>query len=200
MNTILDKTENSGEGLSLELKQKTGEAFAGNPCENMDEKAKSMNQEAQRFIAGRVTENKTEVVAKAERKWLPELGSIVDALSILQLKELLIPEHRADYAAEIQLVLHDLDLILKEHNINISANTIRAIIVLAQANLHIWHSEAAARRGKRDGNDLIFTHTENGVRVRARSRIQKIVGGRVEVKSDCLAAEFNHMEPSWDGK
>ena len=137
-----------------------------------------------------------------ERKYLHEIGEITDRLSILQIKELLLKENRQQFADEIQLILHDLDLMLKEKGINISAETIRAIIVLAQANLHIWHSESAARKGdlNSSSNNLIFTHQENGVRVRTRNRIQKAFGGREDPKSDCLAAEFNHMEPSWDGK
>lgn len=134
------------------------------------------------------------------RKYLPQIGELIDRLSILQLKELFLKEHRQEFADEIQLILHDISLMLKEHNINLSAETIRAIIVLAQANLHIWYSESEARKGNKDGNNLIFTHTENGVRTRARDRIQNAFGGRTDPKTDCLAAEYNHMEPSWNGK
>jgi hypothetical protein len=137
-----------------------------------------------------------------QRKYLPEIGELLDRLSILQLKELLLKEHRAQFAEEIQLILNDINLILKEKEVNVTAETLRALIVLAQSNLHIWHSESEARKGdlKSSTNNLIFTHTENGVRVRARNRIQNAFGGRTDPKVDCLAAEFNHMEPSWDGK
>ena len=49
-----------------------------------------------------------------KRKWLPTLGELIDRLSIHQLKEVFIPENKKNYANEIQDIVHDIDLILKE--------------------------------------------------------------------------------------
>ena len=72
-----------------------------------------------------------------ERKYLPTLAELIDRLSISQLKEVFITEHKEEYAQEIRDIKHDIDLILKNTDEVISADTIRAIVVLAQTNLHI---------------------------------------------------------------
>ena len=124
-----------------------------------------------------------------ERKYLPTLGDLIDRLSICQLKEVFIPEHKAEYAEEIKDIVHDIDLILQETE-GIDATTIRAIIVLAQTNLHIWHNESNIRKGIQDNNNLELTHGLNGIRTTAKNKIQDIVGGRKDWKVDCLAANL----------
>lgn len=131
------------------------------------------------------------------RKWLPSLADILDRISIVQLKEVFITEHRDEYSKEIQDLLHDLDLILNEENPKIDAKTLRSIIVLAQANLHIWVNESNYRKGIKTGNNLELTHSINGVRNTAKNKIQEIVGGRKDFKIDCIAAEHGQYEPSW---
>lgn len=133
-----------------------------------------------------------------QRKYLPTLGELIDRLSIIQLKEVFIPEHKDEYAQEIADIVHDIQLILNETN-EINAETIRAIIVLAQMNLHIWHNESNCRRGINQGNNLELTHGINGIRNTAKNIIQDRVGGRLDYKIDCLAAEFKDWEISWNG-
>ena len=132
-----------------------------------------------------------------ERRYLPTLSELIDRLSIAQLKEVFIPEHKAEYAREISDICHDIQLILDSAD-TISAETIRAIVVLSQMNLHIWHNESNYRKGIKDGNDLELTHGLNGIRNVAKNRIQEVVGGRKDYKIDCLAEEFKDWEISWD--
>ena len=106
------------------------------------------------------------------RKYLPTLSELIDRLSIAQLKE------------GEQMV--------------VDAQTIRAIVVLSQMNLHIWHNESNYRKGIKDGNNLELTHGLNGIRNTAKNKIQEIVGGRKDYKIDCLAAEFKDWEISWN--
>jgi hypothetical protein len=132
-----------------------------------------------------------------DRKYLPTLSELVDRLSIAQLKEVFISEHKKEYSQEIKDILHDIDLIMKQESAKIDANAIRAIVVLSQMNLHIWHNESNYRKGIRDGNDLELTHGLNGIRNTAKNKIQEKVGGRKDYKIDCLAAEFEDWEISW---
>ncbi len=132
-----------------------------------------------------------------ERKYLPTLSELIDRLSIAQLKEVFISEHKKEYSSEISDILYDINLLLKEQNININAETIRAIVVLSQMNLHIWHNESNYRKGIKDGNNLELTHGLNGIRNDAKNKIQEIIGGRKDYKIDCLAAEFKDWEISW---
>jgi hypothetical protein len=132
-----------------------------------------------------------------KRKYLPTLSELVDRLSIVQLKEVFISEHKNEYAKEIADIVHDIQLLLDEQDGKITAETIRAIVVLSQMNLHIWHNESNYRKGIKDGNNLELTHGLNGIRNVAKNRIQEVVGGRKDYKIDCLAADFKDWEISW---
>jgi len=131
------------------------------------------------------------------RKYLPTLAELIDRLSIAQLKEVFIPDHKKEYSEEIRDIVHDIQSIIDEKNGKITAETIRAIVVLSQMNLHIWHNESNYRKGVKDGNNLELTHGINGIRNTAKNKIQEIVGGRKDYKIDCLAAEFKDWEISW---
>ena len=132
-----------------------------------------------------------------DRKYLPTLSELVDRLSIAQLKEVFISEHKEEYAQEISDIAHDIQLHLNESDQAVTAEDIRAIVVLSQMNLHIWHNESNYRKGIRDGNDLELTHGLNGIRNTAKNKIQEVAGGRKDYKIDCLAAEFKDWEISW---
>lgn len=133
-----------------------------------------------------------------KRKYLPTLSELIDRQSISQLKEQFIPEHKEEYAQEIKDIQHDIQLFLNENPNCINAETIRAIIVLAQTNLHIWHNESNYRKnGKTENTNLELTHGLNGVRNVAKNKIQEVVGGRKDYKTDCLAAEFKDWGISW---
>ena len=131
-----------------------------------------------------------------ERKYLPTLSELIDRLSIAQLKEVFITEHKEEYAKEIEDIVHDINILLAQSN-EISGEVIRAVIVLSQMNLHIWHNESNYRKGIKDGNNLELTHGLNGIRNTAKNKIQEQVGGRKDYKIDCLAAEFKDWEISW---
>tara|TARA_R100000664_G_scaffold29245_2_gene41016 strand:+ start:2311 stop:2712 length:402 start_codon:yes stop_codon:yes gene_type:complete len=132
----------------------------------------------------------------SERKYLPTLSELIDRLSIVQLKEVFISEHKDEYAQEIKDIVHDIQLILDKSD-QINAETIRAIVVLSQMNLHIWHNESNYRKGIKNGNDLELTHGLNGIRNNAKNKIQEVNGGRKDYKIDCLAADFKDWEVSW---
>ena len=133
----------------------------------------------------------------SNRKYLPTFGELIDRLSITQLKEVFISDHKEEYSKEMEDIQHDLDLILSQDKPSLTADMIRAIIVLAQYNLHIWHNETNFRKGNKEGNNLELTHSLNGVRNTAKNKIQETVGGRKDYKVDCLAAEHSLWEPSW---
>ena len=131
------------------------------------------------------------------RKYLPTLSELIDRLSIAQLKEVFITDHKSEYASEISDIVHDINLVLKENKAEVDGDVIRAIVVLSQMNLHIWHNESNYRKGIKDGNNLELTHGLNGIRNTAKNKIQEVVGGRKDYKIDCLAAEFKDWEISW---
>jgi hypothetical protein len=136
-----------------------------------------------------------------ERKYLPTLAELIDRLSIAQLKEVKIPEHKQEYSQEIADIVHDIQILLNERkgmpDGEITAEVIRAVVVLSQMNAHIWHNESAVRAGTAGASNLALTHGINGIRNTAKNKIQEVVGGRKDYKIDCLAAEFKDWEISW---
>jgi len=133
------------------------------------------------------------------RKWLPNLAELIDRLSIHQLKEVKLPEHKDKYAAEMKDIVHDIDLMITEHDICMSAQLIRMVVVLSQINAHIWYNESQARQGKDSESNLLFlTHGLNGIRNRVMNLILSETGQthKQDWKTDCLAAEFKDWEIS----
>lgn len=135
------------------------------------------------------------------RKYLPTLGELIDRLSIVQLKEVKIPQHKEEYAKEIEDIVHDITEILDTNKqLKVDGDFIRAIVVLSQMNLHIWVNEDNARSGDEQGNQLMLTHGLNGIRNTAKNKIQELDGGRKDYKVDCIASEFKDWEISWNGQ
>lgn len=131
------------------------------------------------------------------RKYLPTLGELIDRLSIVQLKEVKIPQHKEEYAKEISEIVHDINEILEEKP-KVDGEFIRALVVLSQMNAHIWYNEDNARSGDDQGNQLLLTHGLNGIRNTAKNKLQELDGGRKDYKIDCIASEFKDWEVSWE--
>jgi hypothetical protein len=132
-----------------------------------------------------------------QRRFLPTLSELIDRLSIVQLKEVKIPEHKTEYSQEIADIVHDIQLIMNQKDVIITAELLRAVIVCAQMNAHIWYNESNVRSGKEGPSMLALTHGLNGIRNTAKNKIQEVVGGRKDYKIDCLAAEFQNWGISW---
>lgn len=136
-----------------------------------------------------------------QRKYLPTLADLVDRLTIAQLKEIFITDHREEYRAEIALIQHDIDILLEERTAvgrPITASDVRAIAVIMLANRAIWESEAKARAGGSEQDRLLkFTHSINGLRNTAKNLIAKSSGERLDWKVDCFAAELIKDFGNW---
>ena len=135
----------------------------------------------------------------SDRKFVPSLSELIDRLSIDQLKEVLLPEYKDKYAAEMQDIMHDIDSEISDNKVVINSRLIRAIIIVAQLNAHIWYNESAARKGEiQDLNLLILTHGLNGLRQQYKNIILNEIGALkgFDYKTDCLAAEFKGWEIS----
>jgi hypothetical protein len=137
----------------------------------------------------------------SERKWLPTFAELIDRLSIHQLKEVFIPEHKEKYRNEMKLMVHDLGHLCAEKDIKLTGELIRTIIVLAQINEHIWYNESSVRSGSGQDLDLLkLTHGLNGIRTQAMNHILNVIGDseRQDYKTDCLAAEHSNWEIELD--
>lgn len=133
------------------------------------------------------------------RKWLPTFAELIDRLSIHQLKEVFVPEHKEKYRREMREMMDDLNQIIREEKIGLSSELIKAVVVLAQINEHIWYNESKVRNGETQDTSLLgLTHSLNGIRNRAMNYILELIGNRdrQDKKIDCLAAD----DAAWDIK
>ena len=130
------------------------------------------------------------------RKYLPTLGELIDRLTIVQLKEVKIPEHKEQYQKEIKDIVHDItEILTTTKQLKIDGDFIRAIIVLSQMNTHIWYNEDI-RSGENVANDLLLTHGLNGIRNTQRIKYKKLMVVEKITKSIVLS-EFKDWEISW---
>lgn len=133
-----------------------------------------------------------------QRAYNLSFGELVDKLSILQQKEIFIPEQREVYTKQINEIVYDLDMICKD--MVIDGSFIRAIIVLTQMNTWIWANESNRRNGIEDGNDLSLTHSLNTIRTQAYSLLSQMIGDRGEYKKDAAIPHKDWIPSLFENK
>lgn len=133
-----------------------------------------------------------------DRKFLPTLADLVDRLTIVQQKMIFIPENAAEYAQERADIEHDIDLILREKEIVLTATDIHAICMIQLTNRFIWENESKARAGGPEQDKLLkLTHSINGVRNTAKNALSRADSGRKDYKIDALAADLPPEFGNW---
>lgn len=141
------------------------------------------------------------------RQYLPTFAELIDRLSIVQMKAIFISENKEAYEKEIELIIHDIDEVLKEQtkyagdgvHCIVSGKMIRAMLVIMLTNRFIWENESKARAGGNEQDKLLkLTHSINGVRNTAKNVIAQEMGERVDLKIDALAAELTEEFGNWN--
>ena len=134
-----------------------------------------------------------------QRQYLPTFSELVDRLSICLLKSIFIPKNKEEYEKEISAIMHDLDSIIVEKDIQLNSQCIKAVLILMLSNRYIWENESKCRSGEsQDFSLLKLTHSINGVRNTAKNVLSKEMGERQDLKIDCLAAELKSDFQNWD--
>jgi hypothetical protein len=136
----------------------------------------------------------------ANRKYLPTFAELIDRMTICQLKSIFIPDNKEAYDEEISDIKYDLDQIIKEKDVDLTAELIRAVSIVMLSNRYIWENESKVRSSADDDESYLLklTHSINGVRNTAKNAISKELGERVDLKTDCLAAELKSNLQNWD--
>lgn len=135
-----------------------------------------------------------------QRKYLPTLSELLDRLTIVQQKELKIPQNRKEYTQELNDIVCDIEFILRDddrfgHESMAISQILRDVIILTLMNCEIWHNESQERLGKGDGSGLRLSHSLNGIRNTAKNKIQDKFGGRKDYKIDSCRL-YKEWEPS----
>lgn len=104
-------------------------------------------------------------MANKERQFVLPMAELIDRLTIDQIKEVLIVEHKESFSREMEIICNDLDLIVEEKRLKLNSRIIRIIIALAQINLHIWsNKEQMQKEPERYAELLKLSHQLNGIR------------------------------------
>lgn len=114
---------------------------------------------------------------KANLLYLPTFADLIDQLTIDQIKEVLKPENKDSYAGEMKKIAHDIDMLIEEKQLKLSARMIRIIIALAQLNLHIWNRKDKMQQDSEHYSDLLkLSHQLNGLRNQMKNLILEEAG------------------------
>ena len=106
------------------------------------------------------------------RQYLPSFAELVDRLTVDQIKEVLAPSGAGSIADEIKTLENDMDMIIGEQDVTVSARMLRKVIVLAQINLHIWHNKDQMQtEPDRYAELLTMAHQLNGIRNRIKNSL-----------------------------
>ena len=122
-----------------------------------------------------------------KRKCLMDFSELLDNLTINQIKEVKLAKHRSSYAKEMRNIMADLELIIKEKRIKLTARLIRLLVVLSQINLHIWQAkEIMINDSSRFNEAMKLGHQLNGIRNQVKNLIIEEVslGGPVRKKTN----------------
>jgi hypothetical protein len=118
-------------------------------------------------------------MADDERQFLTPFAELVDRLTVDQIKEVLIQPGKESFAEEMKRISHDIDLIVKQRQIPLSARLLRIVVALAQMNLHIWYLKDRMQEDEAHYDELLKkAHQLNGIRNRMKNLLLEEAGER----------------------
>lgn len=118
-------------------------------------------------------------MADSERKFTLPLSELIDRLTIDQIKEVLLTGNKESFSREMEKISYDIDLIVEEKDIKLSARLLRIIIAIAQLNLHIWHNKDRMQEDTENYMELLkFSHQLNGIRNQMKNLLLELTGDR----------------------
>jgi len=128
-------------------------------------------------------------MANNERQYMLPFAELIDRLTVDQIKEVLLSEDKQSYAQEMAKLAHDVDMIIEEKGLKLSARLIRIIIALSQMNLHIWHNKELMQNNPEQYMDLLkLSHQLNGIRNQMKNLLIEEAGDR---EKSAIRTNFN---------
>ena len=122
----------------------------------------------------------------SKRNYNLSLAQLVDLLNIITLKSIKL-KHKNEYEKEAQLIMKDIDMLMKKIKIKDYGKFIRAVCINMWTNETIWQNETKARQGGDEQDKYLkFTHTINGLRRRAANSISNQTGENIDLNLDTV--------------
>jgi len=111
-----------------------------------------------------------------KRQIMPSMAELIDRTTVDTIK--MIKElNRELVSSEIQMLLHDLDILIEERNIKLSARLLCAMVVLSQINFHIWETKDRLEEATSEqyADRLRYAHQLNGFRNRIKNFLLELL-------------------------
>ena len=100
-----------------------------------------------------------------ERQFLPSFAELIDRLTVDQIKEVLLTDRSEEMSKEIKAICQDIDVLINQKHIKLSARFIRIVVILAQMNVQIWHNKDKMKIEPEKYNEYLkLAHQLNGLR------------------------------------
>jgi len=100
-----------------------------------------------------------------DREYLPKFSELLEQFTIIQLRELLLNKDIKTYMDDIKKIEHDIDLIIKENDIKLSARLLRLTFLTGQLNTLIWiYKDKMQEKEENYLPYLKLSHQINGLR------------------------------------
>jgi len=116
-----------------------------------------------------------------DRKYQLPFAELIDRLTIDQIKEVELPAKRDSIRQELALLFHDIDQLVGERQLRLSARLIATVGALAQLNVTIW--KLKDRMVESDDNyleRLKLAHQLNGIRNQLKNNLMRECGDLAE--------------------
>jgi len=110
---------------------------------------------------------------------VPPFAELIDPVTVDQTKEVLIPSQAMACAEEMAKISHDLDVLIDERELKLSARLLRMIVVIAQMNVHIWYNKDRMQEVPEKYLELLkFAHQLNELRNQIKNLLLEEAGDR----------------------
>ncbi len=119
---------------------------------------------------------------KSTRRYEWALTDLVDALTISQIRQSLVPEHSITAKRDLADLTRDIDATLAENKAVMTSEAVKLVLFISQANLRVWLNKERMLTDESKYFELLeFAQELNGLRNHARNR---------------LMSEWNEMRPA----
>ena len=116
----------------------------------------------------------------AKREFMLPLAELIDRMTITQIKTVLAQGGKDDFLRELERLRNDIDGIIMEKGINITAELLQSVVILSQLNLHIWKNKDEMQKVMDRESEymqlLKHAHQLNGYRNNIKNSLLKLEG------------------------
>lgn len=112
-----------------------------------------------------------------DRDYLLPFSELLEQMTVLQLREMLLNKNIETYAKDIKNIEHDIDLIIKEKGLKLTARLLRLTFLIGQINALIWvYKDKMLENEENYLPYLKLSHQVNGIRNVVKNQMLSLIG------------------------